>query len=163
MVHDASNLAPSHEPEKHVSLYLDDGNIVLAARTEVGDPAVPARTVLFRVHKSVLKRQSSVFSDMLTLPEGTDGEAHTNSTMEGGVPIVSMPDSAEDIEALLEVLYDPLYVAILFLYEFKLTSTSSIQGAATEKQRPRHCRLCQTHSQDGDEVPAGRNSQENCL
>lgn len=100
--------------ERHSSLYLDDGNIVLAARAEPsgGTTSADARTVLFRVHISTLKRQSLVFADMFSLPVGPSG---ANSDTEDGVTLVNMPDSAEDIESMLEVLYDPTYVTLQVL------------------------------------------------
>lgn len=92
--------------ERHTSLYLPDGNIVLEATSELDNPDVSRRVVLFRVHKSVLSRQSEVFADMFGLPASSASASESYD----GVPVVELPDSAEDVESLLEVLYDPWYV-----------------------------------------------------
>ncbi|KAJ6628887.1 hypothetical protein B0H10DRAFT_1777682 [Mycena sp. CBHHK59/15] len=82
----------------HPSLYLSDGNLVIAApiSSEAGG------TMLFRVHQSILSLQSPVFTSMFTLP-------HPEATrdMYDGAPFVRMPDDAKDIESLLKVLYNP--------------------------------------------------------
>lgn len=69
-------------------LWFDDGNIVLQAEQ-----------TLFRVFKSVLGRESSVFADMLSLP-GRSAELYE------GIPLVHMPDSAEDMTLFLSVIFN---------------------------------------------------------
>ncbi|KLO13582.1 hypothetical protein SCHPADRAFT_852288 [Schizopora paradoxa] len=100
-----SSQVPGKRPEKrHDTLWFSDGNVVLSAVEEsTGD------AIVFRIHKSSLAKQSKVFESMFKLPQGknTDGgvvEAY------GGLklPLVRVPDAAEDVEALLEALYDPL-------------------------------------------------------
>ncbi|TFY59748.1 hypothetical protein EVG20_g7671 [Dentipellis fragilis] len=59
--------------------------------------------VVFRVHKSILARSSSVFDDMFSLSAGEAMELYD------GVPLVRMPDTGEDLESFLQYLYcDPL-------------------------------------------------------
>jgi hypothetical protein len=79
----------------HESLYFNDGNIVLQAKGTSG------KDVIFRVHQSVLSKNCPVFQDMLALPADGVNEIYD------GVPLVRMPDSAEDLQSLLNVLYDP--------------------------------------------------------
>ncbi|TFY80791.1 hypothetical protein EWM64_g3228 [Hericium alpestre] len=77
----------------HGQLYFADGNIVLIARTAADE------RVAFRVHQSVMARNSPIFADMLSLPLSGAVESYD------GVPFVRMPDPAEDLERLLQVLY----------------------------------------------------------
>ncbi|KLO13580.1 hypothetical protein SCHPADRAFT_827761 [Schizopora paradoxa] len=80
-------------------LWFQDGNIVLSAVD-----AATARPVLFRVHMSSLASRSRVFNSMLSLPQGEDDE---QTEVHEGSPLVRLPDSAEDVEALLRAIYDP--------------------------------------------------------
>ncbi|KAJ7232197.1 hypothetical protein B0H12DRAFT_1029079 [Mycena haematopus] len=83
---------------RHSSLYLADGNLIVAAPISEGDGGM----MLFRVHQSMLSLQSPVFAAMFTLPS-----PDTNRDIYDGVPFVRMPDDARDIESLLKVLYNP--------------------------------------------------------
>ncbi|KAI0649710.1 hypothetical protein C8Q79DRAFT_1062187 [Trametes meyenii] len=75
----------------HPTLHFDDGNVVLRA----------GRT-LFCVHRSVLSKHSTVFRDLFEQPhERFRGLMH-----------VAMEETAEEIEALLDVVYDGLRVDI---------------------------------------------------
>ena len=57
---------------------------------------------LFRVHKNILSIASSVFRDMLTVPQSPP-----EPTKEGEceLPVIDVHDSAEDIEVLLRMIY----------------------------------------------------------
>ncbi len=91
--------------EGHNSLWLADGNIVLAA-TSSSDIHL---SILFRVHKSILSRQSQFFSDMFAFPENSLYHTGDEHDILEGLPLVRMHgDSVEDIEALLKYLYDPM-------------------------------------------------------
>ncbi|KAF8608289.1 hypothetical protein BDV93DRAFT_519335 [Ceratobasidium sp. AG-I] len=79
---------------KHPRFWLEDGNVVLVAKR-------PAQTQ-FRVHQSVLSRQSRVFKEMLSYPSRSRFEKMH------GCPVVPLGDSEEDIAALLSALYDGL-------------------------------------------------------
>ena len=81
--------------EKHPSLYHADGDIILSAKG-------PELHQLFRVHKVFLAHYSDVFKDMFQL----GAEVPADETYDG-VPMVTMPDNAEDLTTLLEVLYKP--------------------------------------------------------
>ena len=85
--------------ERHPSLYHADGDIILAAS------ASPELRQLFRVHKLFLAHHSDVFKDMLQLGQGAQVDA-----IYDGVPVVAMSDKAEDLAALLDIIYNPTYV-----------------------------------------------------
>jgi len=93
--------------EPHPSLYLADGDIVLSAlRSGSTTPYW-----IFRVDKVYLSRNSPIFADMLSIPQftGEDPESQTEiPETYDGVPLVRLPDDAEDIAALLTVLYNPM-------------------------------------------------------
>ncbi|KAJ7490351.1 hypothetical protein B0H11DRAFT_1719442 [Mycena galericulata] len=82
---------------RHSSLYLADGNLVVVAPISDG-----GGTAIFRVHQSMLSRQSPVFASMFTLPH-----PDANPDMYDGAPFVRMPDDSKDIESLFKVLYNP--------------------------------------------------------
>lgn len=114
-----ANPPDSDVVERHRKFYFADGNIVLSAysselvqsledekdETSDGSSNEPepspetTRKILFRVHKSILQSASQVFADMLGLSEGEASELYDE------VPLVHMPDPAEDIEAMLDMLY----------------------------------------------------------
>ena len=102
-----SSKGPDERLEKrHESLWFSDGNVVLSAvEDSTGD------TVVFRIHKSSLARRSKVFESMFKLPQGENtvgGAVEAHGILK--LPLVRVPDAAEDVEALLEALYDPLCV-----------------------------------------------------
>ena len=87
-------LSPEEDEEEdekpfvnHSTLYFDDGNVVLAA----------GRT-LFCVHRSLLSKHSVVFRDLF------DGARDLSR----GLLHVTMEETAEEVEALLNVVYDGL-------------------------------------------------------
>lgn len=84
---------------KH-SLWFQDGNIILQTTSPSED-----EIHLFRCHKSVLCKHSTVFSRMF----GEDNYVCVRRSEEyEGAPVISMPDSSSDVDALLNMLYDPL-------------------------------------------------------
>ena len=70
-------------------LWYQDGNIVLVA-DGIG----------FKVYKGILARQSTVFADMLDIPQPKDRD------MYDGCPVVVLPDAAEEMRCLLLALFD---------------------------------------------------------
>lgn len=94
---------------KHSSLYLADGNICLAApqtQTIENHDTDTLRWIVFRVHQTMLSMHSPVFADMLALqPTVQAGNMDTDIDKFEGVSLVRMPDSAEDLEAMLKALY----------------------------------------------------------
>ncbi|KIP11099.1 hypothetical protein PHLGIDRAFT_83859 [Phlebiopsis gigantea 11061_1 CR5-6] len=98
---------PMCYPEQHhPTLYFDDGNVVLSALNK------DRERCYFRVHQSVLCRHSSVFSDMFGMPPKREPtpEGELSESYDGVVHI-QMPDSAEEVASLIDVLYDPLGTA----------------------------------------------------
>lgn len=75
-------------PSKSKYVYIDDGNVILEADL-----------VQFRVHRSMLSSQSTVFADMFTLPQPQ------NDVTVDDCPIVHLSDSAKDVEYLLRAIY----------------------------------------------------------
>ncbi|GJE96877.1 hypothetical protein PsYK624_130850 [Phanerochaete sordida] len=74
---------------RHVTLYFEDGDLELSARKAGSDDE---GCLLFCVYRAQLRRVSPVFCDMLAL--GGDRKE-----------VVEMPDSAEDLAALLESVF----------------------------------------------------------
>lgn len=74
----------------HPDLWFNDGSIVLKVQT-----------TLFKVHRSTLASHSTVFADMLGIPQPAQLE------MMEGCPVVGLPDDAEDMARLLKAIYDP--------------------------------------------------------
>lgn len=91
-------MTDSPQLEHHSSLYLDDGNVCLTS----GLHDSPSPRPVFRVHKSLLARHSSVFKDMFALPATDAGDQDQYE----GLPLVVMQDHTNGIEALLLALYD---------------------------------------------------------
>lgn len=91
------------EPERHhPALYYDDGNVVLSAFTEDLTPQY------FRIHRSILCVHSPVLAEMFAIPPlRNDGPNHEYAECYDGALFIQMPDTAEDTESLLNVLYDP--------------------------------------------------------
>lgn len=98
--------AMDHTSGVHSDPYLDDGNVVLAART------VDGACHVFRVHRSLLCRQSGIFADMFAVAAPTDPSAHE---MYAGASLVRMPDDAKDLGDLLKMMYDPSCVLAVWL------------------------------------------------
>ena len=85
-----------NEPETHKSMYLIDGNMVITCRGS------SKNAVAFRVHQSLLAKQSPIFEAMLRLPQG--GSAPSIESYDG-LPQVELPDGAREVESLLRILY----------------------------------------------------------
>ncbi|TFY61659.1 hypothetical protein EVG20_g6971 [Dentipellis fragilis] len=75
------------------TVYFPDGNIVLMALRD------PRTRVVFRMYKGVLASRSPVFEGMFSLP------AQGTTEQYDGAPAVYMPDDANHLQLLLEVLY----------------------------------------------------------
>jgi hypothetical protein len=71
--------------------WFNDGNIVLQAELSQ-----------FRVYRGILSAHSVVFEDMFAIAK-PDGEGDAE-----GCPVVHLPDSAEDLRIVLEVLHDSI-------------------------------------------------------
>jgi hypothetical protein len=84
-----SNSNNEATPFKSKHVYIDDGNVILQAGL-----------AQFRVHRSMLSAQSTVFADIFSLPQPQ------NEMMVDGCPLVQLSDPAEDVEYLLRAIYD---------------------------------------------------------
>ncbi|KAH8099437.1 hypothetical protein BXZ70DRAFT_300842 [Cristinia sonorae] len=103
--------------QHHPKLYYSDGNVVFSALS-----ARSGERRFFKVHQSLISRQSPVLAEMFDMPplmveeeieyeeECTkkEGKQQKFQEMYDGVVLVETPDTAEDLESFLEVLYDPL-------------------------------------------------------
>ncbi len=89
--------------EHHPTLYFQNSDIALLAPRS--GPAT--MSWIFRVDKIYLFRSSPVFSDILAMPQPVDQSRDQMNELYDGVPLVRLPDPAEDVAALLTVLYDP--------------------------------------------------------
>lgn len=78
-----------HVYDHSVDFWFADGTVVLVAQK-----------IAYRVHQSILSRKSSVFEDMFAIPQPEKAETYE------GCPVVHVSDTADDIEEVLEVLYD---------------------------------------------------------
>jgi hypothetical protein len=76
-------------PISRGSPWFEDGNLVLQAED-----------VQFRVHRGVLRSNSAIFADMLSI-----SQPDTQATVEG-CPVVHLQDNSRELEHLLKALYD---------------------------------------------------------
>jgi hypothetical protein len=81
--------ATNTTPVQSKVVWIDDGNVILEAEF-----------TRFRVHRSMLSSQSTVFADMFTFPQ-----PENEPTVED-CPIVHLSDPAKDVEYFLRALYD---------------------------------------------------------
>ncbi|KAF8184218.1 hypothetical protein BJ912DRAFT_1043786 [Pholiota molesta] len=80
------------ESKPHPDLWFDDGLLV-----------IQASSVRYRVHRTILCKHSSIFRDMVAMPQ-PGGPSDDENTFEG-CPLVRLPDSPDDLSALLEAIY----------------------------------------------------------
>ncbi|KAJ6500152.1 hypothetical protein C8R47DRAFT_970789 [Mycena vitilis] len=93
-----SNMA--HIRDSH--LYFNDGNIVLSARNNQND------TVYMRLYRGILVENSpDAFGNMFAMPPPLTVQQYD------GVPLVEMPDDADDLRGLMTLLFFPRYLAAL--------------------------------------------------
>jgi hypothetical protein len=87
--------ATSHTPPNftnHPTLYFGDGNVVLRCQQ-----------IYFRVHRTLLTRNSPVFHDILAERDRVGGDQFRGCTL------LILDDDADDMEQLLNSVYDGLY------------------------------------------------------
>lgn len=77
------------ERSEHPDLSFPDGTVILRSEN-----------TLFRVHQGVLSAHSPVFRDIFSLPQG-----YLRQNLVDGCPLVTLPDSAQDVEYMLRELY----------------------------------------------------------
>ena len=78
-------------------LWFEDGSLIIKAEEK-----------LFRVSKCLLAARSIVFKDMLSFPPVPDGEME----LIDGIPVVTLSDSAKDVEVFLRAILDSRYVVL---------------------------------------------------
>lgn len=87
---DLKSAIPIASPTRSHSVWFEDGNII-----------IQAEGTIFKVYRGVLAAHSSVFKDMLSIPQPSSGRL---SAMEG-CAVVHVSDTAADITIVLEALY----------------------------------------------------------
>lgn len=75
--------------ERDEDFWLDDGNIVLIAEDKA-----------FRVHQSVLSRNSDFFRDLFAVPQPANEEKFADC------PVVQLSECSTDVQYLLHALYN---------------------------------------------------------
>ena len=76
-------------------MWFDDGNIIIMASES---------QVAFRLYEGMLASVSPIFKDLFAVPQLADAE-----TMYG-CPVVRLPDSPEDLQNFLCMLFNPGYL-----------------------------------------------------
>ena len=94
-------------------LWLSDGNVILQTTSPSED-----EIHLFRCHSSILSMHSVVFANMF---ERDNFVCVRRSEEYEGMPVISIPDASADVDALLNMLYNPLCVT-------PLTMTIELRG-----------------------------------
>jgi hypothetical protein len=103
--HHSSTCLPSamsnvSEAERCPELWFPDGNLVFRAEN-----------MLFRVYRGVLANKSTIFADMLAVPQPSADDGETFE----GCPVVVLSDSAVDVRRFFGVLHDSECVRAVFL------------------------------------------------
>ena len=81
---------------RHATFYLPYGDLIVQSAPDESGAAI-----IFRVNRSVLAFNSPVFADMFTLPNTSAQELYDDA------PVVCVPDTAEELNALFLALHDP--------------------------------------------------------
>lgn len=97
------------------TVWYDDGSVVLQAEC-----------TQFRVHRTLLCQNSTIFTDMFSIPQPSQEESLVE-----GCPLVRLSDSAEEVETILRALYFHTYVCSfpavpLRTFSFKGWTTNSL-------------------------------------
>ena len=97
------------------TVWYDDGSVVLQAECKQ-----------FRVHRTLLCQNSTIFTDMFSIPQPSPEESLVE-----GCPLVRLSDSAEEVETVLRALYFHTYVCSfpavpLQTFSFKGWTTNSL-------------------------------------
>ncbi|KAI0035504.1 hypothetical protein K488DRAFT_68311 [Vararia minispora EC-137] len=95
---------------QHPLLWLDDGNIVLRT-TSPTTAESPATQMLYKVHKSILALNATFFEEMFA---GGTAIFDIASEQYKGLPVIDMPDLAEDVEAFLKSIFVSNWMSDLY-------------------------------------------------
>ncbi|KAI0345779.1 hypothetical protein BDW22DRAFT_1353371 [Trametopsis cervina] len=90
---------------KDPHIWMDDGNVAIAAVDRDDDTKEEKTTYVLKCHKSVLAKQSLVFETMFSMPPSGEHE-----DMYDGLPLVRLTDSYNDVKSLLRILYGEIPV-----------------------------------------------------
>ncbi|KAJ8518524.1 hypothetical protein ONZ45_g4436 [Pleurotus djamor] len=110
---------PEHTTIQDSQYYFDDGSIALSAHEDPDDQE--SIVFVFRVHASMLARESTVFADMMKLSATSDDIQDTYN----GAPLVHLHDRAEHVQGFLRAIYDPLKV---FANEYSAKAIDLLSG-----------------------------------
>lgn len=96
----------SSASQKHANFWFNDGNIVFQVRTALlsSEHRVTGRVQfgnqLFKLHRSLLSKASTVFSDMFSMPKPEDSDEGSEQH-----PITLPETSAEEFRIMVGVMY----------------------------------------------------------
>ncbi|KAI0055891.1 hypothetical protein BV25DRAFT_1832812 [Artomyces pyxidatus] len=82
-------------------LWLQDGTIIVRTTST----ETPATITLYKIHKFILALHCSTFASLF---EGTHALFDAGSESYDGLPIMDMPDAADDVRDFLKALYFPI-------------------------------------------------------
>nr|GAT52676.1 predicted protein [Mycena chlorophos] len=85
--------APFVVPLDRGALWFEDGTLVIRAQQTA-----------FKVHRSILAARSSVFRDMLAMPQNAEFVEQLD-----GCPMVVLPDAPKDLHCFLRAIFDSSY------------------------------------------------------
>ncbi|KAI0054897.1 hypothetical protein BV25DRAFT_1833478, partial [Artomyces pyxidatus] len=97
---DAEGEAAEVKVVQSEELWLDDGNLIV--RTTSKDS--PPTQTLYKVHKRVLALHCSAFASLF---DGPQAAFDVGSAQHEGIPVMDLPDAAEDVQLFLKALYFP--------------------------------------------------------
>lgn len=93
---------PSEDPPNPVApmrsgdIWYEDGNVILQAED-----------TQYKVHRGILVKSSSVFHDMFSFPQPPAGDGE----LIDGCPVVRLSDAAEEVQYVLQALFESKCVA----------------------------------------------------
>ncbi|KAM5546263.1 hypothetical protein V8D89_000389 [Ganoderma adspersum] len=130
---------PNSVFEQHPDLYFADGDVVLAVKQAPHLGEEPPKYTLFRVHKFLLKHNSTTFSNFFADANAAPAEVYD------GVPLAEMfGDKAEDFAVLLNYLYNSSFLVFKrHDPNIPLTVSGVIRLADKYLIEPLHLRLVQ--------------------
>ncbi|KAI0059933.1 hypothetical protein BV25DRAFT_1859661 [Artomyces pyxidatus] len=102
----------------HPTLYFDDGNVILRCQK-----------TLFRVHRSIVSKHSPVLRELVSVERARE-------TMRGHALVV-LDDDREDMEALLQTIYDGMRVDFPSITAINFPLVSSLLRMSAKYRVPR--------------------------
>lgn len=104
--------SPPDERQRTSSFLADENSVIVRSTIWYDDGSVvlQAECTQFRVHRTLLCQNSTIFTDMFSIPRPS-----TDESLVEGCSLVHLSDSAEEVETVLRALYFQTYVCSLFL------------------------------------------------